>query len=353
MLTLSLHRSNRRPALGVAAAVAALALGATAAVAQPTVDRQAQIHGGLYELASWTQDGSVWVNAVGSQFAEGAKVIQLDGSTLEQIRAIDVPDARAFGMAINQATGTVYTTNTRDGTMSAIDIETGEVTVISDPNADGTPHLYRIAIDESRNMVYASLAQTPGLVWAVDGSTNTLDRVIDAGGARPTGIVVDAARNRLYVSNIGDDFVSVIDLSNDAIIDRIPTAGSRSTQMAFDPATDRLFVGNQGNHGVTVIDLEEMRAVKFIPTGDQPVGIGFNPVSNQIYTANRAGGTVTVIDAESYEEVAELEIGSNPNTIFVDESTGLVYVSNKAARSPQGQEPTQDPRGDMVTIIRP
>lgn len=353
MPALSFRRSNSRAAVGTAAAFAALVVSATAAAAQPTIERQTQVHGGLYELAAWSRDGNVWVNAVGSQFAEGAKVIELDGSTLEQLRAIDVPEARAFGMAINQSTGTIYTSNTRDGTMSAIDIATGEVTVISDPSAEGTPHLYRIAIDEGRNMVYASLAQTPGLVWAVDGSTNTLDRVIEAGGSRPTGIVVDPERNRLYVSNIGDDFVSVIDLSNDQIIDRIPTAGSRSTQMAFDPATDRLFVGNQGSHGVTVIDLEQMRAVRFIHTGQQPVGIGFNPVSNEVYVANRGSGTVTVIDAESYDEVAELEIGSNPNTIFVDESTGLVYVSNKAARSPQGQEPAQDPRGDMVTIIRP
>lgn len=345
----------RRPPWGsrFLVAVAALALAAVPALAQPTVQRQAQVHGGLYELATWTQDGNLWVAATGSSFAEGARMIQLDGTTLETIRSIDVPEARGFGVAINHTTGTLYTTNTRDGTMSAIDIRTGEMTVISDPTAEGVPHLYRIAIDEGRNKVYASLAQTPGLVWVVDGATQTLERVIEVGGARPTGIVVDPESNRLYVSNVGDDFVSVIDLANDRIIDRIPTVGARSTQMAFDPATRRLFVGNQGTNDISVIDLDEMRAVRRVAVGEQPVGIGFHSGTNQIYVANRGSGTVSVIDAESYEVVAELDIGSYPNTIYIDEASGLVYVSNKARRSPADQEPQQDPHGDMVTIIRP
>ncbi len=332
---------------------AALSLSAAGIFAQPTVQTQAQIHGGLYELASWAEDGNLWVAATGSSFAEGAKLIQVDGTTLEQIKAIDVPEARGFGMAINHSTGTLYTTNTRDGSMSAVDIRTGEVTVITDPSAEGNPHLYRIAIDETRNMVYASVAQTPGQVWVVDGSTHTLDRVIDAGGSRPTGIIADAERNRLYVSNIGDDFISVIDLGSDRVVDRIPTVGGRSTQMAFDPSTDRLFVGNQGSNDISVIDLNQMRAVRRVAVGEQPVGIGYHPVANQIYVANRRSGTVSVIDGESYEEVAQLEIGSYPNTVFVDEVTGLVYVTNKAVRSPRDQEPVKDPKGDMVSVIRP
>lgn len=317
----------------------------------PDVDRQVKVHAGLYEIFS--HDGSVWVTAVGSSLVPGAKLVELDARTLEEKSSIDLGDSSGFGIAINRRTGTAYTSNTRAGNMSAIDLRTGRITTISDPDADGAPHLFRVVVDEENNMVYASLAQTPGGVWVVDGSTNRLDRVIDAGGSRSTGMIHDAERNRLYVSNIGDDFVSVIDLGSDRVIDRIPTVGSRSTQLAHDPSTDRLFVGNQGSNGVSVIDLNEMRAVHRIPTGQQPVGVAFNPLNSRLYVANRGAGTVSVIDTETYESVAELEIGTFPNAIHVDERSGLVYVTNKSARTPRGEEPQLDPQGDMVTLIRP
>jgi len=347
----------RHSAGRITAALTAVALSAVPASAQdagpaPEIMAQAQIHGGLYELAA-SADGSLWVAATGSSFAEGAKVFQLDGRTLEVKTSIDVPESRAYGMAVNNTTGAVYTTNTRDGNMSAIDVATGRVTVIPNPTGEGNPHLYRIAVDEENNMVYASVAQGEGQVWVVDGSTNTVDRIISTGGGSPTGIIHDGERNRLYVSNMRTENIAVIDLGTDRIIDLIPTAGGRSTQMAFDPVTNRLFTGNQNTNDISVIDLNSMRAVKSVSVGEQPVGIGFHPIANQIYVANRRSGTVTVIDAGTYEEVAEIEIGSYPNTIFIDEVSGLVYVSNKAVRSPRDQDPVKDPRGDMVTVIRP
>ncbi|MEM9404023.1 MAG: YncE family protein, partial [Pseudomonadota bacterium] len=104
---------------------------------------------------------------------------------------------------------------------------------------------------------------------------------------------------------------------------------------------------------VSVIDLNEMRAVRRVPVGDRPVGVAFHATENQIYVANRESGTVSVIDAETYESVAELEIGTYPNPVHINDKTGLVYVSNKSARTPRGEEPKVDPRGDMVAIIRP
>ncbi|MCG8468287.1 MAG: hypothetical protein MJB57_08765, partial [Gemmatimonadetes bacterium] len=163
---------------------------AKAVDSDPVVQRQVKVHAGLYELGTNTQDGTVWVAAVGSRLVEGARVVQLDGQTLEEKQSIDMDDAPGFGLAVNSRTGMLYTSNTRVGNMSAVNLETGEITIISDPDAEGEPHLYQVVADEENNMIYATVAQDPGQVWVVDGSTNTLDRVIETGGARPTGIVV-------------------------------------------------------------------------------------------------------------------------------------------------------------------
>ncbi len=350
--------SNRprtfRPVFALAGFVALFATAASVAYAvqrAPSVEHQVKVHAGLYE--SHTYQNSLWVTAVGSSLISGARLVELDARTLEEKRVIDMGDAAAFGVTVNRNTGMAYTTNTRAGNIGVVNLRSGEIRTISDPDADGNPHLYGIVVDHDNNMIYASVAQTPGEVWVIDGATNTLDRIIDAGGSRPTGIVVDGAANRLYVANMGDDFISVIDLGSDRVIDRIPTVGGRSTRLAHDAAGGRLFVGNQASNDLSVIDLKQMRAVRRVATGEQPVGVAYHPVNNQIFVANRGSGTVSVIDGETYETIDELEIGTFPNDIHVDETTGMVYVTNKSARTPRGEEPTIDPRGDMVTLISP
>src|SRR5690606_464790 len=128
-----------------------------------------------------------------------------------------------FGVAINNRTHTLYTSNTRAGNMSAVDLQTGTIKTIALPGAEGVPHLYRVVVDEANNRVYATAADTPGSIWVVNGATNTVERVIENVGARPTGLVLDAEANRLYASNIDDNEIAVIDLTTYQVVSKIPT----------------------------------------------------------------------------------------------------------------------------------
>ena len=328
-------------------------VGALSAQEQPAVERSSKVHAGLYEVSSSTADGSIWVAAVGSSTAEGARLVALDPVTLEERRFIDMDDAPGFGVAINNRTQTLYTSNTRVGTMSAVNLATGEITIIERPDAEGYPHLYRVVVDEANNRVYATAADTPGNIWVVDGATNTLERVIENVGARPTGLALDAEANRLYAANIDDDEIAVIDLSTYEVISKIPTQGETSTQLAFDPATKRLFVGNQGTNDISVIDVATETVLRKVPVGTQPVGVAYHPEADRIYVAARGDGVLTVIDGTSYEHIADVEIGTFPNTIHIDATSGKIYVTNKARRAPADQPNAVDPNGDMVTVLRP
>lgn len=323
------------------------------AQAAPAVERSTKVHAGLYELSSSTADGSIWVAATGSAGAPGARLVALDPNTLAERRVIDMEEAPGFGVAINNRTQTLYTSNTRAGNMSAVNLRTGEVKVIEAEGVEGVPHLYRVVVDEANNRIYSSVAATPGSIWVVNGATNELDRIIENVGSRPTGLALDPETNRLYVANLEDNEIAVIDLATDQVVSKIPTQGERSTQLAFDPATKRLFVGNQGTNDVSVIDVRTGTVVRKVPTGAQPVGVAYHPQTNRIYVAARADGVLTVIDGSTYERIADLEIGTYPNTIHIDATSGKVYVTNKAQRAPRDQPDAVDPRGDMVTVLRP
>lgn len=346
-------RPNARRLGGVL--VALLTAGQLAAQQAPAVQNSVNVHAGLYEITSSTSDGSVWVAATGSQLSPGARLVALDPVTLAERRVIEMGDAAAFGVAINNRTQTLYTSNTREGTLSAVDLRTGTITTIADPEAEGNAHLFRVVVDEANNMVYSTVAATPGLVWVVDGSTNRLVHKIEGVGARVTGLALDSRTNRLFVASVNDNTVAVVDLATHQVVNVIPTTGEGSTQLAFDPATNRLFVGNQQSNDVSVIDTGTGRVIRKVETGAQPLGLVIHPTAKRLYVATRQGGVLTVIDTENFARIADLEIGSRPNSVHLDPATGRIYVTNKSSspRPGPGEQPTVDPAGDKVTLIRP
>src|SRR5690606_10604392 len=190
-LQLDRQARSRAAAWSVLLCAAAVTWGGSTLAAEegaPVVERQQKVHAGLYELATSSDDGTLWVAATGSALAPGARLVQLDPVTLEERRHVELGEDAAFGVAINNRTQTLYSSNTRAGDRSAVDLSTGEVTIIDRADIEGEPHLYRVVVGEENNMIYSSVAATPGSVWVVNGATNELAHIIENVGARPTGL---------------------------------------------------------------------------------------------------------------------------------------------------------------------
>ena len=333
---------------GVLGGIAIDAQSATAA--KPAVEKSARVGAGVYEVA--VGGDTVYVASVGGRGETGtAKIYALDPKTLETKKTIPVTDA-AFGLGFNAKTQRLYTSNTRTGTVSAIDLKTGNVLASISSEADPKAHTFRVLVDEDADTVYVSLASKDGKIWVIDGKTNTIAHTIANVGVTPTGLALDKAANRLYAAVQGTNDIAAIDLKTREVVTRFPAGGERPTQMAFDAKTSRLFVTSQTGGSVSAINTKSGELLKTIKTGAQALGIGFNPATNRVYVANRQGGTVTVIDATSYEILADLPAGSLPNTVAVDYKTNSVYVTNNAKSGGRGAPPVDDPNGDTVTLIR-
>lgn len=341
--------------LGLTALMASLVLsaGAQSAAPKPAVEKSARVGDGVYEVV--VGDDAVYVAAAGRRAGPDAKpeakVVALDPKTLEVKQTIDVSEAPAYGLGINRKTQRLYTSGTRTGSVSVIDLKAGKIVASIKSDADPKAHTFRVLPDETTNTVYVSLASKDGKIWVVDGKTNTIAHTI-TGLVQPTGLALDAAGNRLYAALMGTNEIAVIDLKTREVAARYPAGGERPTQLAFDAKTNRLFITNQTTGDMTVLDTKAGTIVKTVKTGAQALGIGFNPTTNRIYVANRQGGTVTVIDAATYEIVADLPAGSLPNTVAIDLRTNAVYVTNKAKSGGRGAPPVDDPNGDTVTMIK-
>jgi len=340
--------------LGLSALLAStiLTVGAQSAPPKPAVDKSVKVADGVYEVVAGSD--AVYVASTGRRGPDAkpeAKIVVLDPQTLDVKKSIDVTAEPAFGLGLNEKTQMLYTSNTRSGSVSVIDLKAGKVVATIKSEADPKAHTFRVLADEANNKVYVSLASKDGKIWIIDGKTNTIAHTI-TGLVTPTGLALDAAANRLYTALMGSNEIGVIDLKTNEVVSRYPAGGERPTQLAFDARTSRLFITNQASGDMTVLDTKAGTIVKTVKTGAQALGIGFNPKTNRIYVANRQAGTVSVIDATSYEILAELPAGTLPNTVSVDPRTNLTYITNKAKGGGRGAPPVDDPNGDTVTMIK-
>lgn len=353
MRTMNGGLTTWRTGARLVAAAMAIAAASMPGLAQgkAEVAKSSKVHDGVYEVVVSPTSGNVYVAAIGKRGENTGTVLTLDPVTLAVKSKIDVSAQAAFGLSINDRTQTLYSSNTRNGSVSAIDLKTGKtLAVISEP-ADPKAHTFKVLVDEVNNLVYVSIANKVSRIWVIDGKTNTLAHVIQDTGVTTVGMAIDPNTGKLYAANLGANEIIEIDPKTRAIVRRFPAGGERPTQMVIDGKTSRLFVTNQASGDISVIDTRTGNLIRAVKTGAGALGIGFNPSNNRIYVANRMAGTVSVVNAETYAVEASLAAGSLPNTVAVNPKTNATYVTNKAKAGPRDAPPVDDPAGDTVTLI--
>jgi len=100
----------------------------------------------------------------------------------------------------------------------------------------------------------------------------------------------------------------------------------RIDHLAVDLSRQRLFVAELGNDSVAVVDLKAGK-VKHLITGLQaPQGIGYVPSSDMVFVANAGDGSVLLFRGEDYEPVGRLDLGDDADNIRIDPVSGHVFV---------------------------
>jgi YVTN family beta-propeller protein len=366
-------------------ALGALALGLSAgiALAEPVIEKSVKVAPGLYELAVSPSTKTVYVASTGKRGENNAKIVAMDAATLEVKGEIDVSASPVFGLGINDKTQTLYGTATRDGSVVVIDLKSGKVSHTAKRGEKA--HVREAVVDQEGNRVFVSVfgmrprpprpteapagaaAPAPaapaepvdehGEIWILDGATGQIAEVIEKPGKGISGIVHDAAANRLYATDMTTHEVLAIDLATKKVVAKWPTGGDSPINIAMDPEAGHLFVANQKSGNVTVLDVKDGSLLKTVKTGAGALSVVYDPKTKQVFVSNRQEGTLSVIDTQTYEVVAQLPTGTLPQTVSVDRETGLVYVSNKARGTPRDAPkdtpPVEDPNGDTVSLIRP
>ena len=194
-----------------------------------------------------------------------------------------------------------------------------------------------VAVNPATNRVY--LTNTgDNTVSVIDTTTNKVIATISV-GIDPEGIALNPAINRAYVANTGSNTVSVIDTITNSLFDiDSVTDGVQSINVSIfpdtvevNPATNRAYVTNEDGGIVSVIDTTTNKVIGSILAGEIPIDSAVDPTTNRLYVADFDSHTVFVIDTTTNTVIDNIAVGRNPFTVEAIPATNRVYAVNQGS----------------------
>jgi len=100
----------------------------------------------------------------------------------------------------------------------------------------------------------------------------------------------------------------------------------RIDHMAIDLTRRRLFVAELGNNAVGIVDLDARKVIHVIDGLAEPQGVAYVASNDTLYVANARDGSVRRFGGKDYNEVGRLELGDDADNIRVDAAGADIFV---------------------------
>ena len=104
------------------------------------------------------------------------------------------------------------------------------------------------------------------------------------------------------------------------------TVNGRIDHLAFDPKRGRLYLAELGNNSVGIVDLKTQRLIRTVPGFDEPQGIGYEPATDTVYVATAGDGSVRIFSGSDFAALGTIALGSDADNVRVDPMAHRVYV---------------------------
>ncbi|QVK21769.1 YncE family protein [Mycoplasmatota bacterium] len=171
---------------------------------------------------------------------------------------------------------------------------------------------------KSQSIVYVTNS-SDDTVSVIQISDNSVVDTIAVGNV-PNGIVITPNGEIVYVTNIIDDNISVIQTSDNTVVDTI-TVGNSPHNVAITPDGKYIYVTNLGGNTVSVIQTSDNTVADTITVGHFPFGIAITPNGEFAYVANIRDDTVSVIQLSDNTVVDTIAIGNSPHGVAITPTT--------------------------------
>jgi hypothetical protein len=110
----------------------------------------------------------------------------------------------------------------------------------------------------------------------------------------------------------------------------LPDVRGRIDHMAVDLVRQRLFVAELGNGSVDVVDLAAGKVLHRISGLSEPQGVAYAQRGDAILIANGVDGSVRLFAATDFAPIGSISLGEDADNIHIEPSTGLAVVGYMA-----------------------
>lgn len=144
-------------------------------------------------------------------------------------------------------------------------------------------------------------------------------------------MAIDLARQRLFVAELGNDTVGIVDLKKQEVIQTI--GGLKEPQgIGYVPSLDALYVANAGDGSVRVFSGADYAAAGQIDLGEDADNIRVDSATNRILVGYGSGG-LAVIDAKNSQRIVDIPLPVHPEGFQLDPASSQVFVNLPKART--------------------
>ena len=138
----------------------------------------------------------------------------------------------------------------------------------------------------------------------------------------------DPARKRLFVAELGNNSLGVVDLQGHRLETRL-TGLNEPQGVAFIPGADTLFIANGGNGAVEMRRGGDLSLIRTINLGDDADNIRADG-ETQVIVGYGEGG-LAVLDAKTGEKRDEIALAAHPESFQLDQKDNRIFVNEPGA----------------------
>jgi YVTN family beta-propeller protein len=241
----------------------------------------------------------------------------------------------AYNIVYDPADGNLYTSNFGDGTVSVIngttEVVVGSFTVGVYPEG--------LTVDTRRNILYVANDGNPYGVYNQygfyyeDSSVSivnlTTDRTIRtvAVALSADGAEYDPASDDVFIAAGTQIPIFSASSQNQS---RTLVIGASPDATLYDPANGMLYVTDLSNYCVWVIDVATVSVVTHVQVGAWPDALALDSVDGELFVTNQQSWSISVINVTTNEVVAVWAAGYYPDGVAVDPGNGRLFESDSA-----------------------
>jgi DNA-binding beta-propeller fold protein YncE len=181
-------------------------------------------------------------------------------------------------------------------------------------------------------LLAASLTLPATLLAQTAGAPFVLETKIPLGevSGRIDHLAIDLRRQRLFVAELGNNSLGVVDLAAGKVIRRIE--GLNEPQgVVYVPFTDSVYVTNGGDGSVRVLGGEDLTPIGRIELGGDADNVRVDAKRHRVLVGY-GKGALAVIDPAPRTKTADFHLKGHPESFQIDETGTQVFVNVPDAR---------------------